>query len=117
MLPPDPEQLAELARSGDELALKLWDEQGLVIGLGIAVLLNVLNPRTAVLGGGLLKSWALFKKSLLKVAREQALGRNAESAIVCASEPDITSLLGVAVAAVKFHGPADFFITAEGTAV
>jgi glucokinase len=115
MLPPDPEQLAELARTGDELAMKLWEEQGMVIGLGIAVLLNVLNPRCAVLGGGMLKSWALFKKSLLKTAREQALGRNAESAIVCASEPENTSLLGVAVAAVNAQGPADFFITGEGT--
>ncbi len=115
-VPPDPEQLAEQARAGDELALKLWDEQGMVIGLGIAVLLNVLNPRTTVLGGGMLKSWALFKKSVLKVAREQALSRNAESAIVCASEPELTSLLGVAITAVRVQGPADFFIIGEGTA-
>jgi predicted NBD/HSP70 family sugar kinase len=112
-LPADPEALAELARAGDELALKVWDEQGTVIGLGIAVLLNVLNPRTVVLGGGMLKSWALFKKSLLKTAREQALVRNAESAIVCATEPERTSLLGVAVAAVIAQGPADFFIPGE----
>lgn len=109
-LPADPEPLAELARSGDELALKVWEEQGTVIGLGIAVLLNILNPRTVVLGGGMLSSWALFKKSLLKTAREQALARNAESAIVCAIEPERVNLLGVAVAAVIAQVPENYFV-------
>ena len=81
--------------------------------LGIAVLLNVLNPRTVVLGGGILKSWNLFRKQLLKTAREKALARNAEAAIVCAPDPERLSLLGAAVAAVRHRELDDFFVDAS----
>jgi len=93
-----------------ETSQAIWEEQGMLLGVGIAVLLNVLNPKPVVLGGGVLKSWSLFKKSLLKAAREKALARNAEAAIVCAPEPEKAALIGAAVAAVRVQGPQDFFI-------
>ncbi len=105
-----PEELAELALASHETSQAIWEEQGMLLGVGIAVLLNVLNPKTVVLGGGVLKSWSLFKKSLLKAAREKALARNAEAAIVCAPEPEKAALIGAAVAAVRVQGPQDFFI-------
>jgi len=109
-LPNLPEELAELAMASHETSQAIWEEQGMLLGVGIAVLLNVLNPKTVVLGGGVLKSWSLFKKSLLKAAREKALARNAEAAIVCAPEPEKAALIGAAVAAVRVQGPQDFFI-------
>lgn len=111
-LPGLPEELAELAEANHEVARQIWEEQGMLFGLGIAVLLNVLNPRTVVLGGGILKSWNLFKKQLLKTAREKALARNAEAAIVCAPDPERLPLLGAAVAAVRQSELNDFFIDA-----
>lgn len=108
-LPGLPEELAELAHANHETAIAIWEEQGMLFGLGIAVLLNVLNPRTVVIGGGIAKAWSLFKKSLLKHARKHALPRNSEAAIVCAPDPEQASLLGAAVAAVRAQGPADFF--------
>ncbi len=109
-LPDLPEEVAELASANHETALAIWEEQGLLLGLGIASLLNVLNPKTVVLGGGYAKSWPLFKKSLLKTARERAQPRHAEAAIVCAFEPERASLLGAAVSAVREQGLDDFFI-------
>jgi len=109
-LPGLPEELAELAMASHETAVSIWEEQGMLFGLGIAVLLNVLNPKTVVLGGGILKSWTLFKKSLLKTSREKALQRNSEAAIVCAPDPDRIPLLGAAVAADETQGPGDFFV-------
>ncbi|HUU03708.1 MAG TPA: ROK family protein [Myxococcota bacterium] len=108
-LPDLPEELAELGLASHETARTIWEEQGMLFGLGIAVLLNVLNPKTVVLGGGVMRSWSLFHKSLLKTAREKALPRNAEAAIVCANDPDRIPLLGAAVAAIAAQGPADFF--------
>jgi predicted NBD/HSP70 family sugar kinase len=112
-LPGLPEELAELAMASHETAISIWEEQGVLFGLGIAVLLNVLNPKTVVLGGGVMRSWSLFKKSLLKTAREKALPRNSEAAIVCASDPDRIPLLGAAVAAINAQGPAGFFSSSQ----
>jgi glucokinase len=109
-LPSLPEELAELAHASHETAIAIWEEQGMLFGLGIAALLDVLNPKTVVLGGGMLNEWSLFKKTLLKTAREKALPRNAEAAIVCAPEPERAPLLGAAVSAVRAQGPKDFFI-------
>lgn len=108
-LPALPEELAELAMANEETSLKIWEEQGRLLGQGIAVLLNVLNPRTVVLGGGYAQSWSLFKKSLLKTARLAALNRNSEAAIVCAPDPVRAPMLGAALAAVAAQGLADFF--------
>jgi glucokinase len=115
-LPPLPESLAELAQAGDPEAQALWDEQGHLLGLGIACLLNVLNPRSVVLGGGMVASWRLFKKALLRTARERALPRAASAAILCAPNPERSALLGAAVAAVRAQGPADFFVDDEAPA-
>ncbi|MBN2493899.1 MAG: ROK family protein [Deltaproteobacteria bacterium] len=110
-IPELPEELAELAlEANDEVAVRIWQEQGTVLGLGVAVMLDILNPRTVVFSGGYSRSWSLFKKSLLKTARERALSRNAEAAIVCAPNPHRSALLGAAVTAVRLQGPADFFV-------
>lgn len=114
-LPTLPEELAELALAGQETAISIWSEQGTLLGLGIAVLLNVLNPKTVVLGGGVVQAWSLLKKSLLKAAREHALSRNAEAAIVCAPDPQRAALMGAAVSAVRAQdvpGGTDFFVDA-----
>lgn len=108
-LPALPEEVAELAMAHEETSLEIWEEQGRLLGQGIAVLLNVLNPRTVVLGGGYAQSWSLFKKSLLKAARAAALTRNSEAAIMCAPDPVRAPMLGAALAAVQAQGPADFF--------
>jgi predicted NBD/HSP70 family sugar kinase len=109
-LPELPEELAELALAGQQTAISIWEEQGTLLGTGIAVLLNVLNPKTVVLGGGVAQAWSLFKKTLLKAARDQALPRNAEAAIVCAPDPQRAPLLGAAVAAIRAQKLDDFFV-------
>ncbi len=109
-LPALPEELAELAEAGDPQARALWEAQGALLGRGIASLLNVLNPRSVVLGGGFCGSWRLFKKALLRTARELALPRASAAAIVCVPNPGWATLLGAAVAGVRAQGPADFFV-------
>ncbi|HOX46606.1 MAG TPA: ROK family protein [Myxococcota bacterium] len=109
-LPALPEELADLAAAGDAQALGLWESQGALLGLGIAALLNVLNPRSVILGGGFASSWRFFKKALLRTARERALPRASGAAILCSPNPGWATLLGAAVAAVRAQGPADFFV-------
>jgi glucokinase len=46
------EVVAEAARAGDLLALRVWQETALYLGLGIANAINILDPDVVVLGGG-----------------------------------------------------------------
>ena len=109
-IPSLPEEISELAHANHEESLKIWEKQGELLGLGIGILLNILNPRTVVLSGGILKSWALFKKSLLKTAREKSLSRQAEAAIMCAPDPERAALLGAAVCGIRHYGLTNFFV-------
>ncbi len=43
--------IVEAARAGDQVAIRSLEEIGYFLGLGIASLLNALNPEIVVLGG------------------------------------------------------------------
>lgn len=46
-------ELAELARTGNRSARKIFDEAGFYLGLALANLVSILNPEVIVIGGGL----------------------------------------------------------------
>lgn len=52
--------VAEAARQGDGEAKALFDKAARWLGIGIAAVVNLLNPAVVVLGGGMMKSAALF---------------------------------------------------------
>lgn len=55
-----PHKLAMLAQEGDATAKGYWDEMGRAIGLVLGGLLNTLNLKLVLMGGGLSKSFGLF---------------------------------------------------------
>jgi glucokinase len=59
-------ELAALARQGNQKAKSLWEQAGRDLGLGLANLVDVLNPEVIVLGGGVAAAGNL----LLAPARE-----------------------------------------------
>lgn len=83
-------QVGMAAREGDKLSIESYCEAGYYLGIGIANLLNILNPEKVVIGGGVLKSapevfWATMMKSAkqhawpeafrtVKIARSQLKG-------------------------------------------
>ncbi len=54
------EQLATLARSGDEDARAVWEDFADWLALGLANIADILDPELLVLGGGLVSSTDLF---------------------------------------------------------
>lgn len=54
------ETVHEAARQGDPTALRLFDEIGYWLGVGIASLANVLDPKLVILGGGLVTTGDLL---------------------------------------------------------
>ncbi len=66
------------AREGDKFALSIYRRSGFYLGIGIANLLNILNPEKVILGGGVWKSappefWAAMMKSCRTEAWPQAM--------------------------------------------
>ncbi len=57
------EDVTELARNGDELALSVLEEAGRWLGIGLAGFVNVFNPEMVVVGGGAMEAGELILKS------------------------------------------------------
>ena len=69
-----PESLAELAREKDQAAISVWNDFGANLGIGISVLVNILDIKTVVVGGGLSGAWELFIGKTLEEAERRCLG-------------------------------------------
>jgi glucokinase len=59
------------AVAGDELALKVFHKAGVYLGVAMASYINIFNPETIVIGGGVSAAWDLLAPS----AREEVLRR------------------------------------------
>ena len=57
---------------GDELALEIFRRMGVYLGIGLANLINILNPEMIVIGGGVVNGWDLFEKDMLQQVEERA---------------------------------------------
>ena len=66
-------QVGMAAREGDKLSIESYRQAGYYLGIGIANLLNILNPEKVVIGGGVLKSaHKIFWKTMMKSAKQHA---------------------------------------------
>ncbi len=70
------------ARAGDGLAQELLARAGSYLGVGVANLLNVLNPAMVVLGGGVSKAGELLFEPLRRTAQQRAFKRPAGAAAI-----------------------------------
>ena len=57
---------------GDELALEIFRRMGVYLGIGLANLINILNPEMIVIAGGVVNGWDLFEKHMLQEVEERA---------------------------------------------
>ncbi|MCD4780611.1 MAG: ROK family protein [Candidatus Omnitrophica bacterium] len=67
------EDVAALARKGNKQALQFWSHVGEDIGQGLVGVVNLLNPRLIVIGGGVAKSLKFMKKDIQRVIRSRAM--------------------------------------------
>ncbi len=69
----EPSELGKLARSGDEKALKFWQEYGKDLGVGLASLIYVLTPQAIAIGGGVSASAEFFFPATLAEIERRVL--------------------------------------------
>ena len=65
--------LAKAADAGDEVALAVWEKCGEMLGHGLAVLIDIINPERIVIGSIYARSGHLLRKSMEKVLAAEAL--------------------------------------------
>jgi glucokinase len=82
---------------GDELALEVFRRMGVYLGIGLANLINILNPEMIVVGGGVVNGWDLFEKHMKHEVVERAFPLLADLVkILPAKCGDDAGLLGAA---------------------
>ncbi len=82
---------------GDELALEVFRRAGFYLGVGLASLINVLNPEMIVIGGGVAAGWELFIHRTKEQIDSRAFMEPSKRAqIVRAKCGDDAGLLGAA---------------------
>ncbi len=83
--------------AGDELALEVFRRMGVYLGIGLANLINIINPEMIVIGGGVANGWDLFEKYMQQQVAERAFPLLAARVkIVRAECGDDAGLLGAA---------------------
>jgi glucokinase-like ROK family protein len=71
--------VVDAARAGDAVALEALDQIGHHLGIGIASLVNALNPELVVFGGALSLAWDFLLPAVNKELQERALSWNREA--------------------------------------
>ena len=91
------EDIYQAGIKGDELALEVFRRMGVYLGIGLANLINILNPEMIVIGGGVVNAWELFEKHMHREIAERAFPvPAAEVKVVPAECGDDAGLLGAA---------------------
>jgi glucokinase len=87
---------------GDELALEVFRRMGVYLGIGLANLINIINPEMIVIGGGVVNAWDLFAKHMQREIAERAFPvPAAEVKVVPGESGDDAGLLGAAYLALN----------------
>jgi len=98
------ETVYQAGLEGDELALEVFRRMGVYLGIGLASLINILNPEVIVIGGGLSNGWELFERHMHQQVLERAFPLPARSVKITRAEcGDDAGFLGAARLA--FVGP------------
>ena len=66
-------QLAKNAHAGDEFALKVFEKSGEILGKGLSILIDILNPERIVIGGVFMRSGDLLVPAMKRAMEKESL--------------------------------------------
>jgi glucokinase len=93
----DAEKVYYAGREGDELALSVFKKFGVYLGIGLANLINIIDPEIIVVAGGVVNGWDLFAPHMQHEVNERAVRVTAQKVKIAAAEcGDNAGLLGAA---------------------
>ena len=92
------EDVYRAGKQDDALAIEVFHRMGAYLGVGLANLINILNPEMIVIGGGVADGWDLFEKDVRHQIDEYAFPIPASQVQVVRAEcGDDAGLLGAAL--------------------
>ena len=90
-------QVYQAGRNGDELALTVFKRFGMYLGIGLANLINLIDPQIIVISGGAVNGWDLFAPEMYRQVEERAFRTTAQQVKIARAEcGDNAGLLGAA---------------------
>jgi glucokinase len=96
--PLDPKVLEDRARAGDPVAKEVWRRASRALGTALTNLVNLVNPDTILLTGGLAKGAPLFLPDALKQMKRSAFKTPARAVrVVLAKHPTDLGVAGAAL--------------------
>jgi len=91
------EKVYEAGRNGDELARMVFQRFGMYLGIGLANLINFIDPEIIVIAGGAVNGWDLFAAEMYREVEERAFSATAQQVRIAKAEcGDNAGLLGAA---------------------
>lgn len=92
------EQLSELAKKKNKLALKIWQEVGRKLGIALVGIINLLNPDCIVIGGGIANAGGVLFESIKNTLKKRAMQPQARQVkILKAQLGDNAGMIGAAI--------------------
>lgn len=89
------EEMSALARAGNSAALRFWHEAATHLGNGLVAVVNLLNPRLIVIGGGVANNHRFLFPTAKEVITRRAMKTQAQSVkIVRAALGDDAGIIG-----------------------
>src|SRR5690242_17351175 len=91
------EVVYEAGRAGDHLALSVFKKFGTYLGIGLANLINLIDPEIIVIAGGAVNGWSLFASYMQQEVDERAVRATLHQVKIAAAQcGDHAGLLGAA---------------------
>jgi len=91
------EKVYDAGREGDELALAVFKRFGMYLGIGLANVINFIDPQIIVITGGVVNGWDLFASEMYRQVEERAFLAIAQQVKIAKAEcGDNAGLLGAA---------------------
>jgi len=91
------EKVYDAGKMGDEVALAVFKRFGMYLGIGLANLINLIDPQIIVITGGVVNGWDLFADEMYRQVEERAFRTTAQQVKIAKAEcGDNAGLLGAA---------------------
>src|SRR5215212_522693 len=91
------EKVYDAGSARDELALAVFKRFGMYLGIGLANLINLIDPQIIVIAGGAVNGWDLFAEEMYRQVAERAFRTTAQQVKIARAEcGDNAGLLGAA---------------------
>ena len=96
------EGVYDAGRNGDQQALSVFKRFGMYLGIGLANLINLIDPQIIVITGGASNGWELFANEMYRQVSERAFRATAQQVKIARAEcGDNAGLLGAAKIALQ----------------